>query len=468
MIPPRRMAFSHARATSPSFIAESKMIFRRVLCLLGLLVLLSGCDTLEDLNPFSNDDTPKLPGERVGVLQLDQTIKPDEALQGATVTTPNLTRNSDWPQAGGGVTHVGANLAFSGSVDKVWSSSIGSGSSSGVKLLVQPVIVGGVAYTLDTTARLTATTIETGSEVWHQTISPEEAREETLGGGISSGDGKVFVSAGFPEVMAVNPADGAVLWRRNTGAPTRAAPTYANGRVFVLTLDNQLLALNALTGEVEWRHNGTPETEAFLSDAGTAADNTIVIAPYSSGEVYALRVETGRVAWSDNLSAVRRASALWSLTDFNGLPVIDNGRVYAVSVSGRIVAIDERTGTRIWQHEIGSSSTPWVAGDYLYMVSADNQLLAIDAAKGGIRWSHQLDRYENAEKRRSPIFWTAPVMVNGTLMLANSASKLVQFSVQDGSEKQSFDLPDPVFVQPVVVNDGIYILTDAGDLLAYR
>ena len=444
------------------------MNFCRVFALLSVLLLVSGCDTLSDLNPFSDDDQPKLPGERVGVLQLDQKIQPDPALQGTDVTVPGLTTNKDWPQAGGGVTHVGANLAFSGTVQQVWSSSIGSGSSSGVKLLVQPIIVDGVAYTLDTTAQLTATSIDNGHELWQQTISPVDAREETLGGGISSGEGHLFVSAGFPEVMAVNPADGTILWRRDTSAPTRAAPTYANGRIFVLTLDNQLLALNAATGEVEWKHNGTPENEAFLSDAGTAADNTIVIAPYSSGEIYALRVETGRVAWSDNLSAVRRASALWSLTDFNGLPVIDNGRVYAVSVSGRIVAIDERTGTRVWQHEIGSSSTPWVAGDYLYMVSADNQLIAMDSAKGGIRWSRPLERYENPEKRRYPIFWTAPVMINGTLMLANSAGKLVQFSVQDGSEKTSFDLPGPVFVQPVVANNSVYILTDNGDLLAYH
>jgi outer membrane protein assembly factor BamB len=444
------------------------MKLSRIFCLLGMLFLISGCETLDDLNPFSDDDQPKLPGERVGVLQLDQKIQPDPALQDTPVTVPSLTTDSDWQQPGGSVTHVGANLSFSGNVNQIWSTSIGSGSSSGVKLLVQPVIAGGVVYTLDTTARLTATKIDNGAEIWQQTISPEDAREETLGGGISFGEGRLFASAGYPEVLAIDPATGKTIWSRNTGAPTRAAPTYANGRVFVLTLDNQLLALNAQTGEVEWKHNGTPENEAFLSDAGTAADNTIVIAPYSSGEIYALRVETGRVAWSDNLSAVRRASALWSLTDFNGLPVIDNGRVFAVSVSGRIVAIDERTGTRIWQHEIGSSSTPWVAGDYLYMVSADNQLLAIDAAKGGIRWSHQLDRYQNAEKRRDPIFWTAPVMVNGTLMLANSAGKLVQFSVQDGSQKAEFELPDPVFVQPVVVDNTIYILTDAGDLLAYR
>jgi outer membrane protein assembly factor BamB len=444
------------------------MTFRRAWCLFGLLLILGGCDTLDDLNPFSDEDQPKLPGERVGVLQLDQKIQPDPALQDVAVTTPNVTLNNDWPQAGGGVTHVGANLSFSGNLQPAWSSSIGEGSSSGVKLLVQPIVVDGIIYTLDTTARLTATNATTGSEVWRQTISPEDAREETLGGGISSGEGRLFVSAGYPEVLAIDPATGKTIWSRNTNAPTRAAPTYANGRVFVLTLDNQLLALNATTGEVEWKHAGTPENEAFLSDAGTAADNTIVIAPYSSGEIYALRVETGRVAWSDNLSAVRRASALWSLTDFNGLPVIDNGRVYAVSVSGRIVAIDERTGTRIWQHEIGSSSTPWVAGDYLYMVSADNQLLAMDAAKGGIRWSHQLDRYEDPEKRRTPVFWSAPVMINGMLMLANSAGKLVQFSVQDGSEKSRFDLPDPVFVQPVVADNTLYILTDAGDLLAYR
>ena len=437
--------------------------------LVGALLVLSGCDTLDAINPFSGSgDDPKLQGTRVAVLSLDQKIQADPNSAEHNVVLPPASADADWAQPGGSATHSGGNLALGQKLERSWRVSIGDGSSSGVKLLSQPVVVGKTAFTLDAAARVTAVSTVDGDERWRLTISPEDAREETLGGGLSYGDGRVYATAGFPEVMALDAGTGKVLWRHDVTAPTRGAPTFANGRIFVLTIDNRLLALDAATGKEDWTNTGVPESEAFLSAAGTAVDNTIVVAPYSSGEIFALRVETGRAAWSDNLSAVRRASALWSLTDFNALPVIDDGRVFAVSVSGRIVAIDERTGTRAWQHEIGSSATPWVAGDTLFLLSPDNQLIAIDTVKGDIRWVAQLDRYEDPDSRRSPIFWTGPVVAGGRIVMANSNSQLVEFSIKDGSVLRRTELPDPVLVQPVVANQTLYLVTDNGHLLAYR
>ena len=440
----------------------------RLALLLAATFLIAGCDTLDSLNPFSGEEDPKLQGTRVSVLQLDQKIQVDPAAASTPVTAPAASANGDWSQAGGSPSHAMGNLALPDSLTDAWKSSIGDGSSSGVKLLAQPIVAQNTIFTLDASAQVTATDPIDGDRKWRVTISPEDAREETLGGGLGYGDDRLYASAGFPEVMALDIATGNILWRHKTNAPTRGAPLFVNGRVFVLTIENQLLALDAKTGKEQWTHSGVPENEAFLSDAGTAADNTVVVAPYSSGEVFALRVETGRVAWSDNLSAVRRASALWSLTDFNGLPIIDNGKVFAVSVSGRIVAIDERTGTRVWQHEIGSSATPWIAGNFLYMVSPDNQLICMSTDTGAIHWVTQLDRYEDPDKRRYPIFWTGAIVAGGRLILANSASQLAEFSLATGSLIKKTELPGPVFVSPVIANNTLYILTDDGDLIAYH
>ena len=437
---------------------------------LPLLVLLLGaCDTLDSINPFSDSgNDPKLQGKRVSVLQLDQSIQPDPTLASQPVVIPPVTSMADWSEAGGSATHALGNLALPDMLNQAWRSSIGSGSDSGVKLLVQPVVVGDTVYAMDTAARVSANVVSDGSQRWRVTISPEDAREETLGGGIGYGDGRLYATAGFTEVLALDPSDGSVLWRHQTSSPTRGSPIFSGGHVYVLTIDNQMVALDAKTGKELWLHSGVPVAEAFLSDAGCAVDSSIVIAPYSSGEIFALRSDTGRVAWEDNLSAVRRASALWSLTDFNGLPIIDNGRVYAVSVSGRIVAIDKRTGTRVWQHEIGSSATPWVAGNFLYMISPENQLIAIETASGGIKWVQQLDRYQDEEKRTDAIYWTGPVVAGGRILMANSAGALVEFGLADGKELRRTDLEDPVFVQPVVAGNTLYLVTDSGRLLAYR
>ena len=110
-----------------------------------------------------------------------------------------------------------------------------------------------------------------------------------------------------------------------------------------------------------------------------------VIVPYSSGEVFALRSSDGRPAWSDNLAAVRRVDAASSLADIRALPVTDGALVYAISHSGRTVAIDMRTGARAWERNVGGVQTPWIAGPWLFMVSNETQVLALSRREGKVR-----------------------------------------------------------------------------------
>ncbi len=59
--------------------------------------------------------------------------------------------------------------------------------------------------------------------------------------------------------------------------------------------------------------------------------------------------------------------------------MIDRGRVYAIGVGGLIVALDLRSGRRLWEREVGGGQTPWIAGDWLFVQTADQSLAAIGA-----------------------------------------------------------------------------------------
>ena len=47
-------------------------------------------------------------------------------------------------------------------------------------------------------------------------------------------------------------------------------------------------------GRKLWSHNGIPETAGLLGGASPAVEGEIVVVAYSSGELFALRVENGR------------------------------------------------------------------------------------------------------------------------------------------------------------------------------
>jgi outer membrane protein assembly factor BamB len=427
---------------------------------------LAGCDTFDNL--FGGSDTPKLPGKRVSVLAVEQKLKIDKSLATVNVTLPEPVPNKDWSQIGGNASHNPGHLALGNDLHPLWSVNAGEGPQSHLLYTGTPIVADGKVFVLDTQAEVTALDAATGKQIWRVRISPEDARTDTLGGGIAYGGGKVFVTGGYPEIQALDAANGGLVWRRQLTAPPRSAVSFSAGKIFVTTLDNQTQVINAEDGQTVYGHAGLPQSEGVLGQAVPGVDSTITVIPYSSGEIFALRLETGRIAWQDNLVSIRHTNALWSLTDISTPPVLDRGVVYEVSQGGRFVAIDERSGARMWQHEVGSSNMPWVAGDYVFLLDNNNELVCISREKGGIRWISQLQTHEDMEKRKHPVYWQGPVLAGGRLLLTNSLGQIVEASPQDGRVLTTTAASDIIDVPPVVADGTLYILSNDGVLTAYK
>jgi len=193
-----------------------------------------------------------------------------------------------------------------------------------------------------------------------------------------------------------------------------------------------------------------------------------VIAPYSSGEVFALRIESGRPVWSDSLTAIRRVGALATLADIRGMPVVHEDRVFAVSHAGRTAAIDVTSGVRAWEQQFGSINMPWVAGDFVFVLTLQADVVALTRDDGRIRWVASLPRWRNPEETSGPIVWAGPVLAGNRLILVNSEGDGVILSPYTGEELGVFDLEGPSQIMPVVAGGTLFVLTDNGVLTAYR
>lgn len=432
--------------------------------LIGLL--LAGCSSIGGW--FGESDAPPLPGERISVLQLERKVEPDPRLGDVEVALPAPTRNAAWPGAGGHPDHALSHAALSGAVREVWRADIGSGADSTRRLLTPPVVADGKLFAMDAATSVTALDAGTGRRLWQADLRPEKEGGEALGGGVAFADGRLFASTGYGEVIALEPASGAVVWRKRVGGPVRGAPTVLNGRVYAITLDNQAHALAVADGASLWTHTGILESAGLLGATSAAANAALVVVPYTSGELVGVRPENGRVVWSENLAAIRRVGALSGLADIRGLPVMDRGVVLAVSHSGRTVAIDERTGARIWEQEVGGVNTPWAAGDFVFLLSNDSEIMAMTRRSGRVRWSVALDRYRDPKDREGVIVWHGPVLAGNRLWLTNSLGQLVDVSPATGAVQTRRPLSGAAVSPPVVAEDSLYVLTEGGVVIAFR
>ncbi len=438
---------------------------RRGWILLAALVAalsLSGCDW------FERSKKP-LPGERIPVMQERREVEPDADAASINVVLPPPTVNDSWPQSGGFANYAMQHLAVGDSPQIIWTADVGRGSSSSRILTTPPVVAEGKVFVKDALGEVTAYNADTGQRIWSVTLKPEKARDDDeFGGGIAYYGGRLFVTTGFADVFSLDANDGHEIWRSLVSAPVRGAPLVFEDRVFAISIDNKLHALAAVDGQDLWSFSGLQEVSGYVGGNSPAGSGDLVVAPFTSGELVALRVESGRSVWNESLVGPRReARAFGNLADIRGRPVIDRGLVLAMGSAGTLAAIDLRAGQRLWERNIGGSQTPWVAGRFVYVVAAGADVVCLERDTGKVKWVTPLTQYLDA-KRHNPILWAGPVLAGDRLLVGGTTGELLAISPYTGEIIGKLQIGSPIRLAPVVANRVIYVLTDNGRLIALR
>ncbi|OYY91507.1 MAG: pyrrolo-quinoline quinone [Sphingomonas sp. 28-66-16] len=435
----------------------------RVSVAIVAITALSACGTFKG----GGRKTPTL-GDRVPILVSENGAEPDKTIADVQVLLPPPAVNDAWTQPGGDPSKSMGHLALGDGTTKVWSVGIKGGTTK-VRLGASPVVANNRLFVIDVDAVVHAFAADTGAALWQSPITEsKENRQARFGGGVSFDDGKLYAIDGLGDVVALDAADGKILWRQKPGGPLRGAPSVANGSVYLLSQDNQLFALSQTDGKVEWTQSGSLESQGVFGVAAPAVGRGTVVAGFSSGELNAYRYENGRTLWQDTLSKTSISTSVSSLADIDANPVIDQTRVYAVGQGGRMVALELTTGQRLWEQNIAGISTPWIAGEWLFVVTDDGKLLCLSRANGKIRWMSVLGNFKNMKKKKNPIYWTGPVLAGGKLILVNSIGEIVSVSPTTGEINDRRKAGAPFSLGPVVVNNMLYVLDGKGRITAYR
>lgn len=438
---------------------------RYAVSLTALCVLVTGCTWLG----LTEVDKPNSKGKRESVRTVEPVLAVDTATDQAPLKVLAAEKNASWPLAGNTPENMTGHPALNATVRQAWTADIGDGSGGGLRLLARPLIAEGLAFAMDASGHVTAVALESGNRIWRVSTQAEGSdADEAIGGGIAYDNGRIFATTGHGEVVALSAKDGSTVWRRQLPNPSRAAPTVAEGRVLVITLNNATFALNAKDGTVQWAHNGMVQMASLQGGASPAVAGDVVLTAYSSGEIFALRAQNGRVAWGDVLVAPQ-AGAMPEMADISATPVIDRGGAFAVNRSGRMAALIMRSGDHAWEVDVGSRTSPVVAGSVVYLLTEQQQLLALRRDNGKLLWQQQLQKLSDPEDKTSnPVTWTGPLLAGGRLFVVNSKEKLVEFSAVNGKQTAEHGLPDQSFIAPIAAAGTLLVVTDNGKLVAFR
>lgn len=278
---------------------------------------------------------------------------------------------------------------------------------------------------------------DTGGEI---SCTPETDNTAVF---VAAATGELSAAHGLPEtapkgsIRAVSRTTGLTLWTRSLPTPLYGLLVANEQAVFGVAANGAIYALAKTTGEMLW----TSQLPATLTSDLTISQQRLYIGS-KEGWLMALDAATGRLQWKVQLRGVVRGH-IWAAS----------GTVYAATDSGQIVALNETGGGLRWEAQAGPSVQALAVNETgVYAASFDNSLYVLNLAKGKRLWRKQL----GSRVAGAPL--AVPEGVLLTSMIGNVATVL---HPRDGKIVNTINLEDdgstaaaPVFVRDVILITG--------------
>lgn len=152
-------------------------------------------------------------------------------------------------------------------------------------------------------------------------------------------------------------------------------------------------------------------------------------------------------------------------------PVVADGKIYVFARQGEeetLLSLDAATGKEIWKssqpisytmhpaatgHGKGPKSTPVVSNGSVFTLGISGVLSAHDARTGKLKWRHEFSRqYPNT----SPLYGTAmsPLVEKGLVIAhvgGHDKGALTVFDAETGAVKWTNDMDGPAYASPIMV-----------------
>lgn len=245
---------------------------------------------------------------------------------------------------------------------------------------------------------------ESGNHRW--SVQPLDSASGVTGLGSHPGTDAIYYNDLDGVVVALDPADGGLLWHHDTGGTLRDGPVVTHDSVYVASEDGVLYSLAADTGEKLWQY----DTGSKNVLAPTVVDGTVYVGP-EDATLYAVDSQDGTERWQYSTTTEKWVA-----------PVIKGGAAYLATFDGDVEKIDLQTRERIWHNDGQGRSVvpPGIGPDNVY-IGGPNRLVAISKSTGETVWVVETGKIELSSFHQTPL-------VNGDRVISGNTGGFV-FSV---------------------------------------
>ncbi|MDF3048234.1 MAG: enzyme repeat family protein [Candidatus Midichloriaceae bacterium] len=318
--------------------------------------------------------------------------------------------------------------------------------------------------------------LASGQEIWSNPFfSQEESRgffdiisNKFLIGGLKRDGNVIYVTAGLAKVIAIDAADGHIIWNAAFSSPIRSVPLVIGDLLILQSIDNKVYALNKSDGNSVWTYISNHEDLNSLSVSSPLESGKSLIVKFSNDEVIAIDKLTGEEIWSNGL-VNQQNFGLIARSVFNNNSLTHLGKDYLVTSNskGNIFKINLETGDTIWNKDVAATSKSWLVGDVLLFISNANDLVSLNMQDGNVAWIVNLSKQDEDGKAIVDLYVSNPVVADGYVYVSNNKGDLMQINMSNGEIEQTTKIPENSYLGPIFANGKMFIISNDGEISIY-
>ncbi|MBL3567342.1 PQQ-binding-like beta-propeller repeat protein, partial [Rhodovulum sulfidophilum] len=133
-------------------------------------------------------------------------------------------------------------------------------------------------------------------------------------------------------------------------------------------------------------------------------------------------------------------------------------------------SLDVNSGERIWTAEDGAYGAMLPVGGSVFFLTDQDKLVRLDASDGSRIWSVDLPYFTKKKPKKLKAVYAhyGPILAGGRIWLASDDGWLRGFDPASGALLAEIDLPGGAASRPVVAGGTLYVLSERGELEAFR
>ena len=336
---------------------------------------------------------------------------------------------------------------------KQWSSKIGDGQGDGF-YKITPTLVDGVLYVASSDGEVAAISAGDGDRLWRVEL------ERPLSGGVGYHDRSLYLGGADGSVLQLSADDGVVEWEAAVSGEVLAAPAVSDDWVIVQTYDGKLLGFQSGADEPTWTFTSDVPVLTLRGTSTPILVGGNAIAGFGDGKVIAVDVNSGNVSWESRIGVPQGSSEIDRIVDIDGAMTQQGIELFVASYQGRVAALDNRTGRKLWQQNVSSVTGTHVGFGNVYVADVDGTLSAFLRTGQGVRWQNIELGYRQLSRPTPVSSYVATVDFDGYLHLLSQVDGQIVGRTKIGGDAARADM--------IADSGRLIIFSDNGQLLAYE